>query len=64
MGLDGDSAVPFQIHGIQQLRLHIPIRDDGTWSSATDDSGKGGLSVIDVSDDAEISDEVRFHADT
>ena len=25
MGLDGDSTFLFQIHGIQQLRLHIPI---------------------------------------
>ena len=62
MGLDGDSTFLFQIHGIQQLRLHIPIRD-GT-GQVQQTIGKGGLSVIDVSDDAEISDEVRFHADT
>ena len=47
---------------IQQLRLHNPSRD-GT-GQVQQTIGKGGLSVIDVSDDAEISDEVRFHADT
>ena len=62
MGLDGDSTFLFQIHGIQQLCLHIPIRYRTGQVQQT--IGKGGLSVIDVSDDAEISDEVRFHADT
>ena len=47
--LDGDAALAFDVHGVQELRLHVPIRDG---SRAGDEGvGQGGLAVVDVRDD-------------
>ena len=53
-GFDGDAPFPFDIHVVQQLVLHIPERyGAGFFKNSV---GQGGLSMIDVGNNAEISD--------
>ena len=50
---DGDAAFTLQIHGVKQLILLVPIGDGvGHLQKPV---GKGGLSVVDMGDDTEIS---------
>ena len=54
LGLDGDSALPLQIHIVQHLGLHLPA---GQKTGLLDDAVRqGGFSVVDVSNDTEIAD--------
>ena len=57
--LDGDPPFPFQVHLVQELGFHILGADRaGNLQEAV---GEGGLTVVDVGDDAEISDRRRVH---
>ena len=52
--LDGDAALPLDIHGIEHLLLHLPR---GQAPAELDQPvGEGGFAVIDMGDDGEISD--------
>ena len=51
--LDGDAALPFQVHRIEQLVLHV-ARGDGA-GPVQQPVGKRRLPMINMGDDAEIS---------
>ena len=51
--LDGDAALPFEIHAVEQLILHVPQSDRARFFE--DAVGERGLAVVDMGDDAEIS---------
>ena len=53
MGLDGDAALAFQVHGIEQLLLHV-ARGDGA-GAMQQPVRKRRLPMINMGDDAEIS---------
>jgi len=58
--LDGDPALPLQIHGIEQLLPHLPLfHGAGGLDQAV---GKGRLAVIDMRDDTEVSNAGLGHA--
>ena len=57
--LDGDAALAFQVHGIENLRRHFALGEAARHFNQT--IGKGGLAVIDMRDDAEISLELWVH---
>ena len=60
MCLDGDAALALEIHGIKDLRLHLPGRNrPGQLQQAV---GQRGFAVINVCDDREITDEGAVHA--
>ena len=59
--LDGDSPLPLQIHGVQQLILLIAIFDGaGHFEQSI---GQRRLAVIDVRDNAKIASEPASHLD-
>ena len=54
--LDGDAALPLELHGVEHLRLHLPLRQA---PAAFDQPiGEGRLAVVDVGDDGEVADVV------
>ena len=53
-GLDGDAPLPLQVHVVQQLALHVPLRH-GT-ALFQQPVGQGGFAVVDVGDDGEVAD--------
>src|SRR5690606_25641229 len=52
--LDGDPALPLEIHRIEQLLPHPPLLDRA--GRLDQPIREGGLAVVDVRDDAEIAD--------
>ena len=54
LGLDGDASLPLNIHIVQHLRLHFPLRQCA--GQLNDPVRQGGLAVINVRNDAKISD--------
>ncbi len=58
-GLDGDAALAFEVHRIEQLGGHFALADGA--SEFEEAVGQRGLTVVDVRDDAEIADETRIH---
>src|ERR1043165_1641283 len=59
MGLDGDAAFAFQVHGIEYLSLHVAGGDGaGLVQQAV---GKRRLPMINMGDDAEITDMSSVH---
>ncbi|MNF46427.1 hypothetical protein D3C84_275920 [compost metagenome] len=54
MRLDGDPALTFEVHGIQDLGFHFTIGEAATHLDET--IGQGGLAMVDVGDDGEIAD--------
>ena len=54
VGLDGDAPLPFQIHAVQQLVLQVPRGHRA--GDLEKPVRQGGLAVVDMGDDAEISD--------
>ena len=52
--LDGDTALAFQVHAVQQLRFHIPQSDGVGFFQQT--VREGGFAVVNMGDDAKISD--------
>ena len=57
-GLDGDAALLLQFHSVQQLAAHIARRNRPR--QLQNAVCQGGLSMIDMGDDGEISDEFLF----
>ena len=58
-GLDGDAALLFEVHRIEDLRGHLAQAERaGQLEQAV---GQGGLAVVDVRDDAEVAYEARVH---
>jgi hypothetical protein len=52
LGLDRDAALAFDVHPVQVLRAHIPVRDDT--GELQHPVGQRRLAVIDMGDDAEV----------
>ena len=53
VGFDGDAAFAFNVHRIQKLRLHIPVRDGiGVLDQAV---GERGFPVVDMGHDGEVT---------
>ena len=59
MCFDCDSPFPLEIHRIQQLRLHISLRDQS--SDLKQAIRKRGLAVVDMRNDTEITNEAGVH---
>ena len=57
-GLDGDATLPLQVHVVQQLALHLP-GGDGV-ALLQQPVRQRGLAVVDMGNDAEISDVALF----
>ncbi len=54
MALDGDAALALDIHGVEQLSLHVAL---GHGARELEDAvGQRGLAVVDVRDDGEVAD--------
>jgi hypothetical protein len=53
-GLDGDAALPLQVHRVQQLLAGVALGDRA--GELQDAIGERGLAVIDVGDDGEVAD--------
>jgi hypothetical protein len=58
-GFDGDAALAFQIHGVEDLRVHFPFSQ--TAGHLNEAVGKRGFAVVNVRNDAEISLELWVH---
>ncbi len=57
--LDGDAALALEVHGVEDLLVHFALRQrSGHFKEAV---GQRGFAVVDVRDDAEISNELRVH---
>jgi hypothetical protein len=53
MGFDRDATFAFEVHGIQDLGHHFALGEGtGMFQKAI---GEGGLAVVDVGDDGEVS---------
>lgn len=59
MGFDGDAPLPLQIHGIEQLLLHVARRDGA--GGGQQPIRKRRLPMVNMGDDAEISNVRYFH---
>ena len=59
MCFDCDSPFPLEIHRIQQLRLHISLRDQS--SDLKQAIRKRGLAMVDMRNDTEITNEAGVH---
>ena len=59
LGFDCDSTLPFQIHGVKPLVYLVPLINCARQFHKA--VGKSGLSMIYVSDNAEITDMFWFH---
>ena len=58
--LDGNAAFPFQIHGIQHLRLHFAL---GQAAAHLDEAVReGGFAVVNMGDDGKIADALKHGA--
>ncbi|MFT4960948.1 MAG: hypothetical protein ACI92Z_002034, partial [Paracoccaceae bacterium] len=53
VGFDGDTAFPLNIHGVQQLRLHVAILDRA--GLLDEPVRKGGFTMVNMRHDREIS---------
>jgi hypothetical protein len=51
--LNGNASLPFEIHAIEELFLHLPLGNSA--SELQHSVSKGRFAVIDVSDDGEIA---------
>ena len=59
VALDGDASFPFEVHVVQRLIFHVPFGDG--FGELQEPVGQGALAVVNMGDDAEISD--VFHAE-
>ena len=58
-GFDRDAAFALQIHGVEHLRMHLALGERaGEFQQAV---GQRGFAVVDVRDDAEITDVLGIH---
>ena len=53
VGLDGDAAFAFQVHGVKDLLAHLAPAEGG--GELQHPVGQGGFAVVDVGDDAEVA---------
>ena len=60
MRLDGNAALPLQVHRVQHLCLHLARRQRAGQLEQT--VGKRALPMINMGDDREVSDECWIHA--
>ena len=52
VGLDGDAALPFQVHGVEDLGLHLARGErSGEFQQTV---SQRGLAVVDVRDDRDV----------
>ena len=59
MGLDGDAAFALEVHGVEDLRLHLARGEgSGEFQQAV---GQRGFAVVDVRDDREVADVLGIH---
>ena len=59
MSLDGDAALALEVHGVENLGLHLACgQRTGELQQAV---GQRGLTMIDVRDDREIADVRGIH---
>src|SRR5260370_16919645 len=57
--LDGDAALALEVHGVKNLFVHFALRQRaGHFEQAVSERG---FAVVDVRDDAEVSNELRVH---
>src|SRR5882762_10484708 len=56
---DGDAALALEVHGIEELFVHFALGERAGHFEKT--IGERGLAMVDVRDDAEISNELRVH---
>ena len=57
--LDGDAALALEVHGVEDLRLHLArLQRAGELEEAV---GQRRLAVVDVRDDRKITDIGRVH---
>ena len=54
LGLDGDPALPFDIHVVQHLLLHFPLGQGP--GLLNDPVRQGGFAMVDVGNDTKVSD--------
>jgi hypothetical protein len=54
LGLDGDTPLAFQLHGIEHLLLHLPVAEPA--AALNQAVGQRRLAVVDVGDDREVAD--------
>ena len=59
MGLDGDAALPFQIHCVQHLGLHLARRQGA--GQLEQPVRKRGFAVVNMGNDGEIADVLAVH---
>src|SRR3984957_8444031 len=60
MHADGDAAFAFEVHGVEELVLEIALGDGAGLEEEL--VREGAFAVIEVGDDGEIANEVRFGA--
>ena len=53
VGLDGDAALAFEVHGVEDLLAHLSPAESGR--EFQHPIGQGGFAVVDVGDDAEVA---------
>ena len=60
MGLDGDAALALEVHGVEDLGLHLArLERTGELEKTV---GQRRLAVVDVGDDREITNESLVHS--
>ncbi len=57
--LDGDAALAFEVHGVEDLFVHFALRERAGHFEQT--VGERGLAVVNVRDDTEVSNELGVH---
>jgi len=58
--LDGNPLFTLEIHGIEELRLHVALMDGAGELEHT--VGQGGFAMVDVRDDTKISGMELVHS--
>ena len=53
-GFDGDAALPFQLHGVKDLILHLPLVNGVAFLQQP--VGQGGFAMVDVGHNGEVAD--------
>ena len=59
VGLDGNAALALEVHGVEDLRLHL-ARGEGA-GELEQAVGERGFAVIDMRDDREVADVFAIH---
>ena len=59
LGLDGDAALPLEVHRVEDLRAHLALAERARKLEQA--VGQRGLAVVNVRDDAKIADETWVH---